>query len=443
MVTIGNDTLPGTITTIESNVSTGVNVGAPGTPVLVGRADLSSGTATADTAEKVATPVNARKLFGDGSQLANAVTDALSEGAYPVYAVPATVTSVSGEDLSGVSSDTTTLVNAPLVEDASTISVTVNSTTKTPVLVYDDDPSNLTPGTDEALINPITGKMHVDETMGNTGDSIDYEYQEFSGAFDEVRNASFSGDNLQEIVDFVVSLNENDTVVDDLQTTVGEMENDGALAIGLAGAGDPYIGDTSTYTNNYDDSRMQLYYPSRNDSDETIMGSLAGLRSRFGISDSPMFSRIATQKDLRVTITRSQQEDLVGERVNPIRDQSGGALIVEDLTTVDTSTNLEEKNFDQGIARLVTDYVAEYSNEQAELFIGELHTRQARNALRAIIVKELRKLLSSNAITAFSLVVDRVDANTASLDVGIETIEPLRNIETTITAGAVQTGGGA
>lgn len=442
MVTIGNDTLPGTVTTIESNISTGVNVGAPGTPVLVGHADLSSGTASADTAEKVTTPVQARRYFGDGSQLSRACADALTEGAYPVYAVPTTVTSVSGEDLSGVSSDTTTLDNAPLVEDADTISVTVNSTTKDPVLVYDDDPGDLTPDTDEALINPVTGKMHVDETMGNTGDSIDYEYQEFSGSFDEVQSASFSGDNLQEIVDFVISLNENDTVVDDLQTTVTEMETAGSLAIGLAGAGDPYIADTASYTNSYDDSRMQLYYPSRNSDNETILGSLSGLRARLGINDSPMFESIQTQKDLRVTLTRTQQEELVGERVNPLRDRSGGALIVEDLTTVDPAQNLEEANFDQGIARLVTDYVTEYSNAQAERFIGELHTQQARNALRTTVVKELRRLLSSNAITAFSLIVEEVDSQTASLDVGIETIEPLRNIETNITAGRVQSSGG-
>lgn len=441
MVTIGNDTLPGPVTTIESSISSGVNVGAPGTPVLVGRADLSSGTASADTAERVTTPVGARRLFGDSSQLTTAVIDAISEGAYPVYAVPATITSVTDEDLSGVSSDTTTLANQPLVEDADTISVTVNSTTKDPVLVYDDDPSNLTPDTDEALINPITGKMHVDETMGNTGDSIDYEHQEYSGAFDEIKTASFNGENLQDIVDFVISTNENSDVVDDLQTTVGEMETNGALAIGLAGAGDPYIADTSNYTNSYDDSRMQLYYPSRNDSNETLMGSLAGLRSRYGISDSPMFSRLSTQKDVRITLQRSQEENLVGERVNPIRDQSEGALIVEDMTTVDLSTNTEERNFDQGISRLVTDYVAEYANAQAILFTGELHTEQARNALRGIIAKEMKNLLASNAITAFSLVVEKVDSKTASLDIGIETIDPLRNIDTTITAGAVQSGG--
>lgn len=442
MVTIGNDTTPGTVITMESNVSTGVNVGAPGDLVLVGQADLSSGTASANTPEQVSTPVQARKLFGDGSMLTNNIVDALSEGAYPVYAIAPEQKSVTDEDLSSLSDDSGTLNEAPLIEDAEEIVFTINSTTKTTVLVYDEDPTNKTPDTDEALVNPVTGKYQLDETAGNTGDSVDYEWFDYPPAFEAITDASMGSEKLRDIVDFIFSLNENSDVVNDLQTTVNELEGQRAFTIGIAGAGSPYITDTSSYSNSFTTSRMQLYYPSRNDDNESIMGSIAGLRARLGMNASPMYKTLVTQEDLQFTISTTDEANLIGEKVNPIRDQSRGALIVDDLTTVDPTTNSDERNYTQGLSRIIGDYVTEYADTNSQTFIGELHTPEARNALEGVIQKELVALLASDALLAWSLNVDKVDSQTASLDIGFKTVEPLRNIEITTTAGAVQPSGG-
>lgn len=441
MVTIGNDTTPGTIITMESNVSTGVNVSAPANVVLVGQADLSSGTASANAPEVVSTPVNARKLFGDGSMLTNNIVDALSEGAYPVYAVAPEQKTVSGEDLSGESGQSGTLSSTPVIEDADQITFTINSTTKTTTLVYDEDPANKTPDTDEALVNPVTGKYYLDEAQGNTGDNVDYEWFDYPPAFESIKTATFNDEKLRDIVDFVFSLNENSSVIDDMQTTVDELEGQRAFAIANGGAGDPYISDTATYSNSYTTSRLQLYYPTRNSENEPIMGSLAGLRARLGMSASPMFKTLESQSDLQFGLSITQEENLIGEKVNPIRDQSLGALVVDDLTTVDPSTNTDEANYDQGLSRLIGDYVTEYADKNSEPFIGELHTPDSRDALEGVIQKELRKLLASNALLGWSLSVEKIDAQSASLDIGFKTIEPLRNIEITTTAGAVRGGG--
>lgn len=444
MVTIGNDTLPGGIYTIESSTSTGVNATAPGVGVIVGQADLSSGTASANEAHRINTPRAAKDTFGDGSLLAIAIEDALAEGAYPVYGIAPEETDVTAEDISGESGDTATLANAPCIEDADSVTFTINSTTKTTVIVLDGDPSNQTPGTDEVLFNPVTGKYHSDESLGTAGDEVDYTHYDYPGAFDALQTEKIGDDNLTELVDFVVCLNENDTVVNDHQTTLGEMENSMDLAIGIAGAGDPYIDDagtssdeSSSYTNSFDDSRMQLYNPSRNSDGESVLGSVLGLRSRLGINASPMFKKLSTQKDLQITLSTTQKENLVGERVNPLQERSAGAKVIEDLTTVDTSSNSEEANYDQGLSRLVTDAVAEFVEANVEPYIGQLHIKATRDAFRSVVVGYLRTLLASNSITAFSVNVDEVDSTTASLDVGIKTVEPLRNIEATITSGEV------
>lgn len=446
MVTIGNDTTPGSIITLESSTSTGVNVSAPANVVIVGQADLANGTASADTAEQVNTPREARDLFGSGSKLATAIVDALSEGAYPVYAIAPPATSVSGEDLSGLGSNTGSLANAPVTEDPDDISFTVDSTSLTTTIYLDGDPRNVSASDipdDEVYVNPVTAKFHISDniTVGNASDDVDYDYFDFTDAHEEIKSAEFGGDKLQDLADLVFNLSENDTQFADLQTTIGEMENNKAFAIACGGAGDPYITDTSTYSNPDDDSRVQYYYPSRNSDGETILGSIAGLRARLGIDRSPMFKRLPSQTSLRVALSQAQRENLIGENVNPVQDQSQGAKVYEDLTSVSDS-NSEEANFDTGIARLIVDYIAEYADRNVDPFIGKLHTQSARNALRGIIASELRRLLGQNSITAFSLNVSEVDANAAALDIGVKTIDPLRNIEVSVVAGDVVGGTG-
>lgn len=445
MVTIGNDTLAGTITTLESADSVGVGVGSPGTPVIIGQGYLQGSTAnaSADSAQRITRSSQARNQFGDAanSQLTQALQDALSEGAYPVYGIAPTETEVTGEDFSGESGQTATLANAPVQEVADDIVFTVNSTTKTTVLYRDGDPSNETPGTDEVYLNPTTGKFKVDESLGNTGDDVDYWYLDYSSTFDEIDNHQVTDTEfLRDIVDFVSLIPETDDVVDSLETQVDNMESNGDFAIGLAGAGDPYIADTNAYTDSYDNSRMQLVYPSRDGDGNTLMGSYAGARSRIGISSTPIFKRLRTQNALQFNLSRSQQEDLVLEKVNPIEERGGaGARIIDDLTTVG-DTNTDEAAWQQGISRLVTDFIAETVRERADGFIGSFNDTSTLNSLRGNISSDLKALLESRQLEAYSLVIEATDGTTAVVDIGIDTADPLRNIELTVSAGAVQNG---
>lgn len=426
MVTIGSTTLPGVQADVESATSTGVNVGAAAQVGIVGQADLANGTANANEVYEVTTSVKARTWFGAGSPLAENCVDALSNGAYPVYAVAAEEVSVTDEDISGLGSTNGTLANAPGPENADAYSFLVDSTVKNVVLTM-EDPASLNPGTDEVYVNPVTGAFELDASP-NTSGEIDYTYFNYPAA----TAALYAEEG--ETLDLVGLVNENEDVVAD---AVSVAENHATLAeftVVVAGAGARI--DPGAFTNSYDTSRLQLLYPSRNADEESIVGSYLGLRSSLGINNSPIWKRLQDQRDLSVTLSKTEQETLVGEKVVPIADESRGARIVEDLTCV-ADSNTEEDAMRQVLHRLIVDYVTEVVFVSSERFIGELHTQAARNALHSIIGGEMDRLLTQNSIEDYSVTVEKVDAMTASVDVGIDTIDPLRNIVATIAAGEV------
>ncbi|QSG06403.1 hypothetical protein HSR121_2071 [Halapricum desulfuricans] len=373
--------------------------------------------------------MKARGLFGDGSMLAENCVDALTEGAYPVYAVAPERIAVTGEDLTGLSSTSGTLANAPGPEDAAEYAFTVDSTPKTAILTL-EDPSTKTPDTDEVYVNPVSGDFELDAAPSTSGD-VDYSY------FDYETAAGVLYDEEGERLDLVGVLNENADAVAGTHAEALQHAGLYEFSVVIAGAS-PHIPDTTAFTNSYDSSRIQLLYPARNGAGESFIGAYLGLRAALGINNSPMWKRLQTQKELAVTLGKSQQEDLVGEKVVPVANESRGARIVEDLTCV-AEDNTEEDAMRQVLHRLIVDYVTEVTYLVSERFIGELHTRAARDALANIISGEMDNLRSLNAITGYSINVEKVDAMTASVDVGIDTIDPLRNILATITAGEVRT----
>lgn len=428
MVSIGNTLLPGVQTDIESANSTGVNVGAPGQAGLVGQADLANGTASANEVKEVRTPVKARSLFGSGSQLAENIVDALGEGAYPVYAVATDEKQVTGEDISGIGSTSGTLDNAPVREDPAEVTFTVDSTTKDTILTY-EDPTTKTPATDEVYFNPVSGDFELDAAPSSSGD-VDYTWFDYNSASDALLNAE------SEKLDFIGSATENGDAVTYLHTQAQAVVNLYDFVVVFAGAA-ARIPDTSTYTCGFDSSRIQLLYPSRDADDQSILGAYVGLRARLGMNASPMFKRLSTVKDLAVTLSKGEQQDLVAESTVPVADESRGARIVEDLTTV-SDDNADEASMRQVLHRVIVDYVTEVVHVNSERYIGELHTQAARNSLRSNIVTELANLRDLNSITDYTITVEKVDAMTASVDVGIDTVDPLRNIVATVSAGQIE-----
>lgn len=423
MATYGDKTEPGIITQLDSALSVSTAGVSPSDVGIVGQADLTNGTADPNTAYEVTRATEARTLFGDEDEslLTNAIIDALVEGALPIYAV-ATSGSPATDDLSGLASTSGTLVNAPVSEDAADTSFVIDGVSKSTVVVY-DDPSTYAPGADEVYLNPVTGEFELDGAPGDTddtNDTVEYTYFEYDAALDALANQE--GDE----VDFVVPLSENQDVVGYAQTVVNNLANDYEFAILLA-APAMYL-DPQAYVQEYNDSRLQVIYPTRFEDNRSALGAYAGKRAALGLNRTPINTRLTTSDRLAVTLSRDDRGALLEELVVPLADEAPSTRIVDDLTTI-SPDDPDESNIDYGFKRLVVDYIVTVTRLNEEPFIGRLNTPTTRNSFADLVAGELDELQASNAVVDYTINVEKVSADTASLEVFVDVPAPVRFIE--------------
>ncbi|QRD99646.1 putative tail sheath protein [Halorubrum virus VOLN27B] len=427
MADYGNTIEPGIVTNVNSALSVTSSGGAPADVGLVGQADLVNGTAQTNAVYQVTRATKAREWFGEDSPLTRNVLDALSEGAYPVYAVAVDLVDVTGEDLSALASNTGTLAEGPVSEDASDVVFTIDGVELETVLVY-EDLSELTPGAGEVYVNPATGDFKIDSetVVGNTGDSVDY------ATGDYVAGNQALADGAGGAVDFFVPLTENTSVTEDAQATVNAMAGEYNLALAIVGA-TPGL-DPSAYSNSFDDSRVQVVYPARDSEGYSTLGAYAGLRAKLGITTTPINKRLSSVKSLAVSLNKAERGELIDERVVPLADESEGARIADDVNSV-SDTNSEEAGIRFGFTRLVMDYVITTIRVNEQPFIGRLNSRAVRASLEGLLSNQLNTLKRSNAIVDYRVSVSRVDATTAAVEIQVKTAKPLRFIENTVTIG--------
>lgn len=432
MTTYGDKQEPGIITDLTSSAAVPSAGEAPSDVGIVGQADLANATNPADTTKvyQVTRASKAVEWFGpkDSSMLTQGVIDALNEGAYPVYAVATTETAVTGEDISGVSSTTVSLANAPIREDPASITVTLDGTSLTTNKVY-DDVSTYSPAAGECYYNPVRGKVELPSTPGdadNTNDTVDYEWFDYTGGIDVMV------DKVPEVIDFLAPLSENSAVVDDANLTVGNMEDSYNLALAVGGA-DIRL-DPSTYTVQYDDSRTQVVYPTRFEDNTSAIAAYVGYKANLGLATTPINKRLSTNKRLAVTLNRAERGSLIDEDTVPLADEARGVRIVDDPTTVSAS-NTNEQNLQFGFNRLVADYIIETTRTNQKPFIGRLNSQVVRNTLEGMVKQQLTRLQQSNAVISYTVNVQKKNATTAGLEMSVDLVEPLRFIENTVTIG--------
>lgn len=428
MASYGSTSEPGIVTDVESALTISTSGSAPADVGIVGQADLSVGTAEPNSVYQVTRASKARTWFGEDSLLAKAVVDALDMGAYPVYAVATAENQVNGDDLSGMTSTSGTLDNAPVIEDSAGISITIDGVAKDVSITY-EDPANLDPGTDEAFVNPVEGTIEVDSAPSDaddTNDTADYITYDYPSAIDAMQAGA------GEAIDFLAPVNENNTVTDYVQSTLSDMAVEYNFALGLVGAGARI--DPSTYENRYDDSRMQVLYPTRNEDGDSVLGSYAGLRASLGIRTTPINKTLDNQKNIAVGLNKAERGSLIESRVVPLADEAAGARVADDVNSV-SDTNSDEAGIRYGFSRLVFDYVITIVRVNEKPFIGRLNSPAVRNALEGLLNNQLKPLTRSNAIIDFDAEVFEVDATTASVELQVDAAEPLRFIENTVTVG--------
>jgi hypothetical protein len=432
MTQYGDNQEPGIITDLTSSAAVPTSGEAPSDVGIVGQADLANATNPADTTKvyQVTRASKAVEWFGPeaSSMLTTAVIDALSEGAYPVYAVATAENTVNGEDISGVASTTVSLANAPIREDPDSITVTLDGSDLTTEKVY-DDVSTYSPAAGECYYNPVRGKVELPGTPGdadNSNDTVDYESFDYSGAIDVLV------DTVPEVIDFLAPLSENASVVDDANLTVANMEDEYNLALAVGGA-DIRL-DPTNFTQQYDDSRTQVVYPTRFEDDSSAIASYVGFKASLGLATTPINKRLSTNKRLAVTLNRAERGSLIDEDVVPLADEARGVRIVDDPTTVSDS-NTDEQNLQYGFNRLAADYIIETTRNNQKPFIGKLNSQTVRNTLEGMVSDSLTELQESNVVISYTVNIQKEDAVTAGLEMSIDLVEPLRFIENTVTIG--------
>jgi hypothetical protein len=434
MPTYGDKTEPSILTDVGSTFNGATATDSPITLGVVGQAALgATGSDGADpnTVYRVTGYNQVTDLFGPvgESLLTNALIDQLNEGAFPIYAVAAGRSSVSSEDISGIGSTSGTLAEAPVTEDASEVTFTVDSTDFSTTKVY-TDPSQESPDAEEAVYNPVTGDFELGTAPSSSG-SVDYDHFNYDSAIDAM--VSDQGDE----IDMLAPCNENAAVSQSVVDAVDSMAAEDNPAVAIVGPGDTTI-DPSSYDPGYDSSRVQVVFGTRFEDDTSLLAAYAGQRANLGIDRSPISITLESDKRVAdyqaVDLKKADRGNLIDARVVPIADRSGGAVVKHDVNTV-TDSNTEEANIDLGITRLIMDTVLETAWENERPFIGRFNRPGVRNAFRDLIHEELTALEESGLVLAFNISVEAISPTEAKLTLNVDAAEPILYIHNDMSIG--------
>lgn len=427
MTIYGDNQEPGIITDLTSSAAVPTSGEAPSDVGFVGQADLANAESAADPSMvyQVTRASKAVEWFGptDSSMLTTAVIDALSEGAFPVYATVAESTTVTAEDHSTASTTTVNLDNAPIREDAGSITVALDGTDQT-VNVVRDDVDSYSPAVGECYVNPVRGTVEIESTPGTSLD-VSYDHFDYGTGIDVLT------DKAGDVIDFLHPLSENGSIVDDANLTVADMEDQYNLMLAMGGA-DIYISSVTDFSQSYDDSRTQVIYPTRFDDGSSATAAVVGQKAALGLGTTPINKRLETNKELDITLNRAQRGSLNDKGVVPLANESRGVRVTDDPTTVSES-NTDEANLNYGFNRLVADYIIETTRENQQPFIGKLNSPTVRNTLEGMVNDNLSDLENSNAVLSYTVNIQKEDAVTAGLEMNVELVKPLRFIENTVT----------
>lgn len=426
MPTYGDKAEPGIVTTVESATNVSGGGDAPSDLGIVGQAYLSQGNADPNTVYEITRVSDARDLFGPETEslLTQGIVDAFREGAFPVYAVAPEEVDAT-DDIGSVSSTSGTLADGPVTEVAEDITFTVDGSEATVNVVY-DDPSTYSPEAGEVYLNPVSGAFET-SVAPSTGDSVDYVHYDYVSANEALADGAGS------TVDFFVPLSERSNVVQNAQTVVSDMASLNDFALALVGPEASYI-DPGSFTNPFDDSRMQVLGTTRFEDGSSALAAFAGLRAFLGLDATPIGQRLTVDKSLAQSLTRQERSDLIEANVVPMVDDSTGARVVDDPVSVSDS-NDEEANIKYGFTRLVVDYVIEITRTTEKPFIGRLNRPEVLNTLEDLIDQELKGMENANAVVSYDVEIRKEDAVTASMELNVEVAEPIRFIENSITVG--------
>ena len=374
--------------------------------------------------EQIAATREADAKFGSDSELANAMKEALANGANIsfLYGVAVPRESVAGESISGTSGATGTLSNVEIVEDTSTIALEDSGGSSVDLTVefrYNGAPSTdggYSAGSvpdDTIFINPLTGEYAMtSESVSTTPATIDYTHNDYSTAFS---SSSVTNVVNEDETGIFVALSDSDSVSNDLNTVVSNLRTNYKLvnALSLAEPNDNELLSTSDTrggadprydTPNYSAANQSVsseyffkFAPGRQEnSAATIGGGLAGLFGGNPISDPIYNEALSGYQSIEQTLSKSEADDLRDEDIIPIR-QGGSIRVQGNRSTAFSENDAVAADF---WVRRITDRVILIGKGVGDEIIGRINDAETRTRARRLIERELLQLVDDRLIRA-------------------------------------------
>lgn len=437
MVTYGSTAIPSDQITVLSGGTVAVSLAFENTVGLVGGMDTSNGTATAGEVSTVSSPSDAQSMFGEGSELHEAVQLAYQNGAGEVFCLPVEETSVAAETQSSQSGS---LDNAPVfdprVNEEHSISVE-DTTDGTLDVEYVDEPPSAAPSeTDTVEIYPPTGEYYAD-----SGPSGDYEFTYDHG--------DYSTTALEPLLDrsprIVCVLTENESVTNDLATELNSRAQNFDFMHGVTGG---QVSVTpSSYSDGVDERRISLSYPSRGYTDdaetneERVPAADAGYLASLPLGLSSTNDSIGGFTSLKNPLAGpSEAGTLIDSQVMPHLNYPP-VTIVKDMTTSQTA------RFERVFTMQVVDELTEATHTIAREFVGEQNTSTNRKNLRRSVRNALlgaergTPRLLDDSTTSVS--ENASNPNQTDVSIGLDVVDVMDTIDVTITVGDIVRNEGA
>jgi len=429
-------TLGGSITVSASGF---VPASALNTSVaIVGAYDDANadGSVTEGEATTVQTSNEADDTFGADSELARQAALAFGNGASEVVGVPLPETQTTETFTASAEG---TLGNVPILDPrVTTASVTVTDTTTgsdLSVSYVNDDPTSADAGTDEALINPVTGEWAADSSSDY---DITYTYGEYDTALTEA---------VTQPVRYVIVCAEADSVAATAVTKVTEQAtNFRFLRVVMGSENGLQSGGISSYTPAQEDWRLVEVAPTRGEDDagpQRTYGAVGGLMAAqpINVNGSITYDDVLGLVSLDQQYTPLQADDF--EQVTAITDEYE---IAEGVTT-----SSEARIRDIYKAEII-DLVLERLQQRVKNYRGGSNAQTAQRRFRSQISRGLSALSAPNAQPPllatgdggrpYAVSVDNGASDTeADVDVGIEVAPIAKQVNVDLSVGPLQFNG--
>lgn len=426
---------PGVKVTTAGGAITGVAVGREQKLVIVGNGDPGTGSATTNETTQIASRLDADRKFGDGTELAEQMKDALANGANISFlygVMPSETTST--ESFSSVSF---TLANDPIVEDKQAITVTdtTDSVELNVEFRYDSPPTN-DATEDTAYINPITGEVEVESA--NTSFDVAYDYLDWATALSEAQTVF--GD---EETGIIALMSESEKLANDLSGAVNTLRGEYKLAVGVTAAepnanqtdgGADY--DTGNYADSVDNDAMFMHAPARKEGSQyTVTGALSGLMAGVPLGPGGSIYRDSlTVDNLEDRLSKAEARDLRDAYVLPIRQSpQGGSITVSGNLSTSESTDWNRDYW----RRRIVDQAILIAKTVGDSVLGRINDERTRSTVSDTIQSELKGLSDDRLITENYFVdVYEVSSDEIGIDLGITPEGIAKRIDVSITINA-------